>query len=523
MSTTRRWLSSALLLAAVACGPTEVAPDAELVFVRDGVLAPPGSGGQPAGAFEWVERAWTPGEAVQVGRAAGVAPRIPECVGLFSVELGDVARLVAMGGAAPDTALAFSPDGARLAVGSYRGEILVLDAWTGEVAARRRLAETMVKGVAWSPDGGTLYASEQSPDAFVHALDPATLEARWSVRLAEHVESSPAPDGEDLYGVYTLPAAYHLEVLPGGDLLVAAAHGWNGADGARLNRSRLLRLGPDGAVKAAFPADGAADATFTSLRSDPEGGLAIVVVGRTAAGEPPAGLPVGGVQVVALSDLTARASFVPQPLAPHFTATYIWLAVDVDAGHDLGVVGLSDGRVYGFPLSGGDPWLIEVSTPVMAGEVPISASVGFGWIHGDSLVVQTSGTNIPYGSASPSARPPSAHPSANALFGYDLATRELRWTWRGTQELNGLQPATPPLAVLGTREGSGASRGDAFGGVVLDLSTAAEPRERAFCATEGPTFFRPTMSPDGRVAVAEHPWMDPDGEMVGGYRVTVLR
>ncbi|MCP4869233.1 MAG: WD40 repeat domain-containing protein [Proteobacteria bacterium] len=476
------------------------------MFVRDGVVVD--------GTFEAAE--WTPGTELR----GAIAPQTPECVPLFSVDLGDVSRLVAMGGTSPDTSLAFSPDGTRLAVGSYRGEVLVLDAWTGAIQARTRLAETMVKQVAWSPDGATLYTGEQSPDAYVHAMDPTTLEPRWSLRLADHVGSSPAPDGEDIYGVYTLPAAYELVVLPDGSLLVGANHGWNDPDGTRRNQARLLRVDPNGSVAATWPTIGAAEVTFNTLRADPEGGLAIVAVGRSAAGDPPLGLPVGGVQVVTLADLSPVASFVPPPLAPHFTQTFVWEAIDVDAGADVGIVGLSDGRLFGFPLRGdAAPWLIEVSTPVMAGSVPISASIGHGWMHDGQVLVMTSGTNIPYGSASPEARPSSPHPKANAVFAYGLEDQALRWTWTGAPNLNGLVHIGD-VAIAGTRGRSSDARQDQYGALPFDLATG---RKLAHCGTEGPTFFRPTGTADGRIAVAEHPFGKGDGSLGGAYRVTVLR
>ncbi|MEL6342600.1 MAG: hypothetical protein AAFV53_05670, partial [Myxococcota bacterium] len=160
-----------------------------MIFVRDGVIAPGGSSGQAlADGRRFIARDWSPGESVTIDGVTGAAPARAECVPLFHVDLGDVSRLVAMGGAAPNTALAFSPDdGARLAVGSYRGELLIVDGWTGAVQQRKRLAETMIKQVTWSADGQTLYAAEQSPDANLYALDPATLSPKWTLRLADIV------------------------------------------------------------------------------------------------------------------------------------------------------------------------------------------------------------------------------------------------------------------------------------------------------------------------------------------------
>ena len=243
-----------LLLALLACSSTTEVPVEELIFVRDGVLAPSGPGRVVGGDLRLTEQAWTPGEAVSLAGTTSVAPTQASCVPLFSVPLGDVSRLVAMGGEAPDTALALSPDGERLAIGSYTGEVVVVDGWTGEELSRRRLSETMAKQVAWSPDGQVLYAGEQSPDAMVRALDPDTLSDLWSHRLADRVGHSPAPAGEDVYGVYSLPSAFGLEVLSDGDLLVVGTHGWSDAEGVRHNRSQVLRLGPDGTPKAAWPA-----------------------------------------------------------------------------------------------------------------------------------------------------------------------------------------------------------------------------------------------------------------------------
>jgi hypothetical protein len=528
----RRLLLLAGLALAAGCGPSDVpvTPTGELAFVRGGVLAPAGSGGRAVGdgSRELIELAWTPGQQVEAVGLVGTAPRVPECPTLFRVDLGDVSRLVAMGGTAPDTSLAFSPDGERLAAGSYRGEVLVLDGWTGAVIARRRLAETMVKHVAWSPDGGTLYASEQSPDAFLHALDPATLEARWSLRLADEVGSSPAPDGEDIYGVYTLPAAYELAVLPDGDVLVGASHGWNDPSGARRNQARLLRVDADGATVAAWPPEGALDGVLYRYRVDGEGGEGgevIVSVGRSAEGPPPKHVPFGGVQVLQLSDLSVVGGFVPRPLAPHFDATFVWEALDLDAARGLGMVGLADGRAFGFVYDGGSEFQLDVSTPILAGDVPIAASIGFGLLHDDAFVVQTAATNIPYSASTSAARPPSAHPRENTLMAWGL-DGQLRWTWTGPWQQNGLVLADDGrTAVVGTRSRNADDREDLFGALLfrLDGHGSGDDRLQAFCPTEGPTFFRPTMSVDGRVAVAEHPFARADGSIAGAYRVTVLR
>jgi WD40 repeat protein len=495
----------------------------ELIFVRDGVIAPGGEG-QPTPAGVIVAHPWRPGETVEVAGLSAVAPARAECTRLFSVPLGDVSRLVAMGGAAPDTALAFSPDGAKLAVGSHRGEVLVLDGFSGAVLARRSLAETMIKEVDWSADGQTLYAAEQSPDALLYAMDPATLTPRWTLRLADFVGSSAPPAAEDLYGVYSLPGAYAQVVLPDGDLLVSALHSWD-RDGVKTNRSQLLRVGPDGAVRDRWPAE-AADATFQHVAVDPTGGLVAVTVSRSAAGEPPADLPIGGVMVLDLDGLDPILPVITEPLRPWFSSTFIWNGLAVSRADDAVFMGFGDGRARLLSLSGDSRLELTTGAPILAGEVPIHASVGWGGISRGRLIYTTSTTLIPYGAASPSLRPPTAHPGENTLWAVGLDGEGL-WSWTGPQRIEGITlSADEQHLLVGAGDRQTDERRDLYGALVFSLTgedRSGEDRLEAFCQTEGPVFFRHVLSADGRVALAEHPYTDTDGTLRGRYQVTVLR
>ena len=502
---------------------TPPTPEGELIFVRGGVVGPPGldAGRALPGDRALVERGWSPGEAVSLGGLSGVAPRRAECVTLFQRELGDVSRLMAMGAEAPNTALTFSADGERLAVGTYLGEVLVLDGWTGQVVARRRLAETMVKYLVFSPDGDTLYAAEQSPDAYVHAFAADTLESRWSVRLADFVETSPAPAAEDIFGVYTLPAAYGVSLLEGGDLLVSAMHSWV-VDGARRNRSQLLRIDPGGAIVARWPAE-AADATFKHPVVDGE--LVAVIVDRTAAGDPPVGLPIGGVQLLDLETLTPTGSVTTAALTPWFGAASIWGALDISQGDDALFMGFIDGRARLTDLSGEDRFFLESGAPILSGEVPIYAGVGWGLLAGGRALYVNTSTYIPYGAAAPELRPPTSHPNENTLWSVGL-DGEVDWTWSGEHRPQGLTVSPDGGTLLmGAGNRGTDDRRDLFGALLFDLDGEGSGADRleAFCPTEGPVFFRHALSADGRVALSEHPYPDGEGGFKGAYRVTVLR
>ncbi len=512
------------MLSLLACTSAVESERGELVFVRGGVLAPGGTGRQVGDGLRLTELAWRAGETTSLAGLTAIAPAQASCVPLYSVELGDVSRLIAMGGAAPDTSLALSPDGERLAIGSYTGEVVVVDGWTGREVARRQLAETLVKQVAWSPDGQTLYAAEQSPDAMLRALDPETLTDRWTHALSSEVGHSPAPAGEDLYGVYTLPSAFGLEVLPGGELLVVATHAWNAPEGERLNRSQVLRFSAAGLRIAAWP-DSPADASFRRPVVDLEGGRVVVPVSRTADGPDP-DLPVDGLQILDLVTLAPVARAKEQPLTPWFTTATIWEAVGLHG--DTLLMGLNDGRVQLRDADGGLRTQLETGSPVMAGEVPIVASVGFGFVTPRAVAFITSGTNIPWGAAAPDLRPPMAHPRENGVWVHG-PEGELLWTWTGPDRLQGLSRSPDGQTwIVGAGERTSDSRRDLYGARVFDATAPGDGRggdERltATCRTEGPVFFRHQVTDDGRVVLAEYPYAEDDGALSGAYRVTVLR
>jgi WD40 repeat protein len=447
--------------------------------------------------------------------------REPSCEPIFSVDLGDVERHIAQGGSAPDTATSFSDDGRRLAIGSFLGEVLIVDGWTGIVEARKRLAETMVKQVAWSSNGDTIYVAEQSPDGSVVALSVPSLDERWRVNLSDWLESSPLPAG-DIYGAYTLPAAYSLDRLTNGDLLVVGTHAWNDKEGTRLNRAIILRLTPEGKVVAQWPKKPLDAVLFRGRISGP---TALIPVSKSSPGPADESLPIGGALIFNLDAFEPAADIRIPPLKPLFTNTFLWEALDISG--DTVFLGLSDGRA-GLWTVAGEPLLsLPSSEPMLAGEVPVVASIGSGIIHAGRSVYQTSTTHIPFGAAAPELRPPAAHPGENTLMVADNAGN-LVGSWRGPHRLQGLtmSPDNRHLVVgAGKREADG--RRDLFGALVFDMGPENEPfdqpRLSRFCRTSGPVFFRTSPMADGRIAVTEHPYRQGENPAFGRYQVTVFR
>jgi WD40 repeat protein len=148
-------------------------------------------------------------------------------VRLYAGDLkGDIRPTVttaAPGGPRP-YGIAFSPDGTRLAVGHYS---VALDLLDGRTLASlpgpdlRGIEHGALAGVAWSADGGTLFAAGR------YFMGDTAQVLAWSDAGAGARRALPAGSN----------TVFGLVPLPGGDLLVAAADPW------------LARLRADGGAR----------------------------------------------------------------------------------------------------------------------------------------------------------------------------------------------------------------------------------------------------------------------------------
>lgn len=504
------------LLSCLAEEPVTKPAASQITLLRDGVVR---NGEDPFWSrFEPLN--WEPGATVNALGQEIVAPQSASCLTVFQVPLGNASRLAAVGAEA-NTDVVFSPDEKRLAIGTHLGEVLVVDAFTGDVLARETFSEGMVKWVRWSADGQTIYAAEQSPDGFVLALDASDLSRRWTFRLADFVKSSPLPAGEDVYGVYSLPAAYGLEVLNDGTLLIAAAHSWGPFGTGRQNLSQLFRVSQSGEILQSWP-DEPADVIIKHFRLDQSQEKVAIVLSRSADGEQTSSVPGAGIQILSVPALQPQGHFEVEPLAPYFSTADVWEAFDLDSRVFMGLV---DGRVLSFDGLGTQEWVIEPSTPLQAGDVPIHSSIGWGHWLGEQAVFTTSVTYIPFGANVPDMQPPMPHPQANSLMAVDSSGQTL-WSWQSAPIIQGLTIRQDKGEILvggGRRQGD--ERKDAFGGYLIDPgpSLPHSQRLRAHCATESPVFFRHALASDGRVALIEIPVKTSDEQIWGAYRLTVMR
>jgi hypothetical protein len=236
-----------------------------------------------------------------------------------------------------------------------------------------------------------------------------------------------------------------------------------------------------------------------------------IAISRSAVGPGAESLPVGGVAVLD-ADLNLVHQVVPEPLKPWFDRAFVWESIGLH--DDRLTLGLGDGRVW---REGGGR---SLSTPILAGDVPISATIGHLVDDGDTVFALTSGTSIPYGSGRPETQPPQAHPMENALVALDPATLETQWTWRGEERVQGLT-VRDRWVVVGVAPRD--ANADRHGVIVLDkqLDGSGAKRVAASCSTGQPVFFRTAIAPDGRLAVVSFP-EKVDDVVRGDYRVTLF-
>ena len=145
--------------------------------------------------------------------------------------------------------LAFSPDGQRLAVGTFGGVLTVLDSTSGDVLLEERVDEAAVGALRWSADGEVLYEGGQ--DGVLRFLDAAT---------AEVLEEVPLTPGFALSDIAGVPGTTLLAVASEAGEVVVVDPVAREVVGERLSAEGTQLLGvavsPDGDRVAGITRDG---------------------------------------------------------------------------------------------------------------------------------------------------------------------------------------------------------------------------------------------------------------------------
>ncbi|MBX9790799.1 MAG: WD40 repeat domain-containing protein [Pirellulales bacterium] len=498
--------------------------------------------------------AWTPGAKYTIvgegTRRELIAPQLPTPYRLRRVKLGDVAAAAAAG-VTPDGVVKFAPDGRRLALGTFDGALVVLDAYSGEVLFRHRASEGMVKSLAWSPDGRWLYAGEQSPDAYLLAIDTGAVRSAtesagqasnaanryavaWRYRFADRIETS-RPIAGDRYAIYTLPAVHDLHVSTDGRVFAAATHNWT-RHGELANRTVLACFAPDGHTHWTLPRVAAWQFTVAHFDIDRAGRRMVCLPNRTQAAATSA-------DVESASESIAPGDFYLidalggeildrqrlEPFAPHFSRVESWDSVALSDDGSRAAAGLVDGRVVLSSVA--DDRFVAVRTfelgaPRLVGGLPVAAACSYTRFCGAMLVMQTQNTHIPFGNPQAANQAPSPHPGANCLTVADFDGQEV-WKYQGPFAISGAwSDATGRWLMVACRELPGADEPGQYGFLVFDTLRAGGGADKLvyYYATTGPVIFNADLSADGRLAaVVEVPAPTSEGrDLYGEHQLHIV-
>jgi hypothetical protein len=449
---------------------------------------------------------------------------------VLSIALENVDRAAA-GGVTPDAVVRFAPESERLALATFGGWLRIVSVPGGSVLHERRIAEGVVKTLAWSPDGRWLYAGEQSPDALLLAIDTRSgdFATRRLARCADWVETSQAA-ADDRYGLYTLPAVHDLEVADDGRLFAAATHSWV-VEGTLRNRSALACFAADGELAWWFPPGEAAPLMLTHIAIDRAGTRLAVVPSQSQVAEEP--LPLRTDALALLDGRTGvRVAEAPiAPLVPHSTRVESWDSVAVTDDATRVAVGLVDGRGLLYTTTGETLELISelrLGTPIVVGGIPLAAPCSYTRIFGDRAFFQTQDTHIPLASPLSAQQAPTVHRGANRITVVDADGR-IAWRYAATMSLGGFAadrsssgarwlavPCRPAPNVVDAQHGL----------LLFDLAAGGGGGERLvwFYPTAGPLSYAIDVSPDGRwIALVETPAPQPDTpDLYGSHRLHLV-
>ena len=480
----------------------------------------------------YTEVPWKPGDRFTLsvdGQSLRLtAPQRPSPLLVASIDLENLKPHGGRMGHNPDTQVRFSPSGDRLAIGTIKGRLVLVEIPSGRKRWSRKLAEGMVKRIAWGTlnNHRVLYVGEQSPEGLLYCLDAANGEEIWRFDPSPFLgRRSVSSDKKNR--VYNLPGIYYLRVTPGGDLLLLGVHGrYIGQD--YVNDCLVWRLeGDSGRVlwrwpqKVTFPYG----ITWVGASAD---GRTLAFISHNTFGPIVDGPYMHGT-LYCLDGMSGseRWHYRVPPLEPYYSRVGSWQGISVSSEGDLVILGLNDGRAMLFDAEKGGQgplWTLAVGTPVMVGDLPVASPISYTRLSRNTVYLAMPSTTIPAG-ARAGRHTPQPHPHARHFFAYDHHGK-LQWQYRTEGAAQGIAISADDRWV-GTCVGASHVRDDRehFGMTLFDTLAAADGDPLVYhYATEGPVFFQADITPDGRyLALSESPYTLDEGKTIyGSYRVHVI-
>ncbi len=449
----------------------------------------------------------------------------------YRIKLGDVS-FYARAGHFTDAFMRFSPNGKFLAIGTFLGRIIVLNAKTGHILWKHRIFEGMIKKIGFSPDSKTIYYGEQSPDGFIYAADTKTGHIKWQFSMAKYLKRGiPATKG-DIYGIYREPGCYRLKVLKNGNILVLGIHSWpDHKKGYWRRLSMIWLLSSKGQVIWKWPKNKPIELSLYYADADPNGNY-VATVAILPSDKLPPNYPYTPGTIYVLDGKTGKevAHYKMKPLRPYYHSVSIWESVAVDPLDKFVVVGTSDGRGFIFDLKTLHPIkILHLATPIIIGGIPVAATATYVHITSNrTIFFQTSSSSIPYGLPVQANQPAGPHPNAQTIFAVSPKGKIL-WRFHAPFKFQGFA-SDGHSKILATVAGAASKmvserKTNQFGIFVFNLKEKGGGIQKflGYFPTIAPLFFHLAVSPDAHlIAACETPYINEEERLVGTYQVDVI-
>ncbi len=394
----------------------------------------------------------------------------------------------------------FSPDGAKLAVGTEDGQVLVLSAQGGTLW-RRPPGIGKITALEFAADGGYLYVGETGPEGSLYCLEAATGKERWKSGLAREL-------GVDIKRK-NYPGIIRIIAAKSGRIYALAQRYDRSVRGESLYYGRIFCLSPTGRELWRYPSGEAMDAWVNWMGGDDRGER---VVFGTANFDVDRRYRFAR-NVYCLDGQTGTEAWSASVEAtPPFNRTIMRGSPNIAADGSYIAAMASDGRAFLFDRDGRELWRRTLSQAKKVYDVYLNAVGRDAYMLGDYAVFTTINT---YNNANWQLPTPVEHPSSNSIFVFSRAG-DFVAKWRAGGSIEEIAFAADRRLVAAVGRNTKTKDHRIHGLYVLSLPDGLL-EERL--ATEGPCVAAAISSDQRLAAGIEAPLQLDDGTIVGGYRI----
>lgn len=317
----------------------------------------------------------------------------------------------------PDTRFALSSDHKLLAVGTYFGQLLLYSLESDQILFNSTIAEGMIKSLKFVPNSSDIIIGELSPDGFVYRFNFKENRRVWNYRLADDIEYSALPPGENKFGIYTLPGAFHMEIVSN-HVYVAGLHSWK-KDNIYQRKSKLYKFDLNGQKIWAFPESETVLGSINYFDINNDNLLfAISNINNDSI------VPKNSINLINTNTGKIQNSKVIPPYKPFFDNVLFWESVSISNNNAFATIGTYDGRGLIYKISDNrlqDPIIKELGTPHEFNKIPVMSGISFSTSSNTYGVFTMNESGIPYSFSQQNNiyKPPSMHPASGSLVFLD--------------------------------------------------------------------------------------------------------